>query len=265
MARAAEDLGFESLFVTEHTHHPLGSVLPDGSEIPPGLADRFLHILDPFVALTAAAAATSVLRLGTAICLLPQHDTIAAAKTTATLDWISGGRFIFGVGAGWNVLETANHGIRPRMRWAHMTEQLHAIRAIWSDDTASFAGDHVRFEGVQAFPKPVQKPGPEVLIGGDSDGTRRRVLEVGDGWMPVHDRRGPDLESNIVSLLAAGRDSGRPTSVTVSNVAPDPTVLEGYAMLGVSRLVFAVPTTERAALDTALQKCSAAMRDAALG
>ena len=97
-----------------------------------------------------------------------------------------------------------------------MTEQLHAIRAIWSEDTASFDGSHVKFEGVQAFPKPIQKPGPEVLIGGDSDGTRQRVLEAGDGWMPTHDRSGPDLESNIVSLLAAGRDSGHPTSVSVS-------------------------------------------------
>ena len=264
LARAVEERGFESLFVTEHTHHPAGSVLPDGGEIPPELAEHFIHSPDPFVALTAAASVTTDIRLGTGICLLPQHDTIVAAKATSTLDWISGGRLIFGVGAGWNTLETANHGVDPQTRWARMTEQLHALRAIWTQPSATFEGAYVNFKGVQAYPKPIQDGGPELLIGGDSDGTRRRVLEVADGWMPTHDRSGPDLEPNIAALLASGRESRRPTSVTVSYVPPDPQVLERYAEIGVSRLVFAAPVNELQALLGVLQECESAIRAADL-
>ncbi len=265
LARSAEDAGFESLFVAEHTHHPAASVLPDGSEIPDELAHHFLHCLDPFVALTAAAAATTELKVGTGICLLPQHDTIAIAKTTATLDWISGGRLIFGVAAGWNAAETGNHGVEPSSRWERMAEQLEAIKAIWTEPVASYSGNHVRFEGVQAHPKPVQNPHPEILVGGDSDGTRRRAHDIGTGWMPTHDRSGPDLHDNIRDLIAKGSASGQNTTVTVSYVPPDPAILTTYAELGASRLVFLVPTNSGSDFGEALEACTAAMSEADLG
>ena len=264
LARKAEDAGFESLFVAEHTHYPTGSVLPDGADIPDELAYHFLHCLDPFVALTAAAAATSDLKVGTGICLLPQHDTIAVAKATATLDWISGGRLIFGVAAGWNAKETNNHGVEPSSRWDRMAEQLMAIKAIWTEPVASYKGQHVRFEGVQAYPKPVQEPHPEILIGGDSYGNRARGHDIGTGWMPTHDRSGPDLHDNIQELIAKGKQTGRNTTVTVSYVPPDPGILTTYAELGVSRLVFLVPTDSEASLQDALAACASAMRDADL-
>ncbi len=265
LARAAEDSGFESLFVTEHTHHPAASVLPDGSAVPDELAHHFLHCLDPFVALTAAACATSEIKLGTGICLLPQHDTIAVAKTTATLDWISGGRFIFGVAAGWNAVEANNHGVEPSTRWQRMAEQIEAIKAIWTQPVASYAGRHVSFEGVQAYPKPLQDPHPEVLIGGDSVGNRRRAHDMATGWMPTHDRSGPDLHDNIKALVKKGRQTGRNTTVTVSYVPPEPSLLTTYAELGASRLVFLVPTDSEAALGEALTACTSAMRQADLG
>ena len=179
----AEQAGFELLLVVEHTHIPVSreTPFPAGGELPP----KYLQTLDPFVALAAAAAATSSIRLGTGVCLLPQRDPIVTAKATATLDQMSNGRFEFGVGAGWNVEEIRNHGIEPGARFAVMREKVEAVKRIWTEDEAEFSGKHVRFDALFLWPKPKQKkPHPPVLVGGYGPRVLERVVAYGDGWLP---------------------------------------------------------------------------------
>jgi probable F420-dependent oxidoreductase len=206
LARAAEDHGFESLFVPEHTHIPASreTPYPGGGELP----REYSHTLDPFVALTAAAAATSTLKLGTGICLVIQRDPITTAKEVATLDRISGGRFLFGVGAGWNREEMRDHGTDPRQRLAVMRERVLAMKELWTQDEASFHGEHVDFERAWSWPKPAQQPHPPVLVGGVGPRALDRVLEYGDEWMPnMRDLStlGPRVAELRERAVAAGR------------------------------------------------------------
>jgi probable F420-dependent oxidoreductase len=164
LARAAEERGFESLWLPEHTHIPASrrSPWPGGPQLP----KEYWHTLDPFVALSAAAAVTRTIKLATGICLLIERDTITTAKEVASLDLLSGGRFIFGIGAGWNAEEMENHGTDFKTRWRRMREQIAAMKRIWCDDEAEYHGDFVNFDPIWSWPKPVQKPHPPILLGG---------------------------------------------------------------------------------------------------
>ena len=188
MARLAEERGHESLFFPEHTHIPASrrSPYPGGDELP----RKYSHTFDLFVAVAAAVTATSRLRVGSGICLVIERDPITTAKEVASVDYLSGGRFEFGVGAGWNREEMANHGTDPRQRMAILAERVEAMKAIWTEDEASYAGEHVSFERIWSWPKPAQRPHPPVLIGGNGPGVLDRVLAFGDAWFPNHARNG---------------------------------------------------------------------------
>jgi len=181
LAREAEARGYESLFVTEHTHIPVsaGMVARDGGP----LDEKYRRTHDPFVALAFAAAATERLVIGTSVCLVIEHDPIVLAKEISTLDQLSGGRFVFGVGAGWNKPEMRNHGTDPATRHGNMRERVEAMRAIWRDDEAEYHGKHVDFDPIWQWPKPVNGSVP-VYIGGNGPRVEDRVLRYGDGWMP---------------------------------------------------------------------------------
>src|SRR6059058_5432502 len=182
LAREAEARNFESLWVPEHTHIPTSRRSPfaGGQQLP----EQYKHTLDPFVALTAAAAATERLRIGTGICLIIQRDPITTAKEVASLDRLSGGRFLFGAGAGWNREEMADHGTDPDRRFGLMRERIEAMKAIWTEDEASYHGRYVDFDPIWSWPKPLQRPHPPVLVGGNGAKVLDRVLAFGDEWMP---------------------------------------------------------------------------------
>ncbi len=239
LGRAAEDEGFESLFVPEHTHIPSSreTPFPSGGDLPREYARTF----DPFVALTAVAAVTQRLKLGFGICLVVERDPIVTAKEVASLDHLSDGRVLFGVGAGWNREEMAHHGTDPRTRYALLAERVEAMKRIWTEEEASYHGDHVDFEGVWSWPKPAQRPHPPVLVGGEGPSALDRVLAYGEGWLPRSNT--PDLEDRIRELHRRTDELGRARPpVTVFRAPADPAVLEGYAQAGVSRCLLNLPS-----------------------
>jgi len=210
LARWLEDHGFESLFLGEHTHLPVAA-----HRYGDGVSEAYRKFYDPFVALTAAAAVTTRLKVGTAVCLVPEHHPISLAKRVATLDQVSGGRFLFGIGTGWNTEEIANHGVAWKDRWKVTRERVLAMRAIWSNDQAEFHGEFVDFAPIHCWPKPVQRPWPKVLIGGGMKPAviARRVVEFGDGWIPLDGADHAEfLESTLAAIRGecerAGRDFG---------------------------------------------------------
>jgi probable F420-dependent oxidoreductase len=245
LAAALEARGFESLFVCEHTHIPVSrrTPFPSGGEIP----KRYLHTHDPFVALSFAAAATRKLVLGTGICLVAQRDPIVTAKCVASLDVLSGGRFVFGIGAGWNADEMENHGTRYETRFKVMRERVLAMKALWAEEQASFHGEFVRFDPVWSYPKPVQRPHPPILLGGESDHTLKRVVAFCDGWFP---RSGPSFDpKEAVGRLrrmaeAADRDAAS-LSITVFRAPTDPATLAAYRDAGIQRALLEVPDLSR--------------------
>ena len=245
LARELEDRGFESLFVPEHTHIPASrkSAFPGGGPLP----KQYAHTLDPFVTLSWAAAVTTRLRLGTGICLVPQRDPIVTAKSIASLDMMSGGRFVFGMGGGWNVEEMEDHGATYRTRFAMLREHVLAMKALWSEEEASFSGDHVSFEASWSWPKPVQKPHPPLLLGGESDYTLRRVVDYCDGWFP-RARGGFDPDASMTRLRRMADEAGRDAStltVSVFGAPADAQTLESYAQAGIARAVLALPSGDR--------------------
>jgi probable F420-dependent oxidoreductase len=203
LAPAAEQLGFESLWVAEHSHIPVSrqSPYPAGGELP----RHYFHTMDPFVALTVAAAASKTIRVATGICLLIERDPIHTAKETASLDLVSNGRLIFGVGGGWNREEMADHGTEFSSRWKLLRERVEAIKAMWTEDEAEYHGDMVDFGPTWCWPKPVQKPHPPVLLGGSGPKILERVVRYADGWMP---NRGNAIE-RIPELQEMARAAGR--------------------------------------------------------
>ena len=251
LARALEDRGFESLFLCEHTHIPTSrrTPWPAGGELP----KEYSHTHDPFVALAFAAAATTKLKLGTAICLVPQRDPIVTAKSVASLDTLSGGRFVFGIGGGWNVDEMENHGAVYETRFKLLRERVLAMKALWTEDAAAFHGEFVDFDPVWAYPKPMQKPHPPVILGGETEHTLRRVVAFCDGWLP---RAGAAFEpvEGMARLRqaaeAAGRDMASLT-VTVFRAPAEAAALEAYAEAGITRALLALPSADR---DTALRR-----------
>jgi probable F420-dependent oxidoreductase len=248
LAREAEARGFESLWVPEHTHIPVSrrTPYPAGGDLP----REYMHTLDPFVALTAAAMATTRLRVGTGVVLLPQRDTIVTAKEVASVDFVSNGRFEFGVGGGWNVDEMENHGTVYTTRFRRMTEQVRAMQAIWTEETAEFHGDHVDFDPVWLYPKPVQKPHPPVLFGGETVHTLKRVVAFGDGWFPR--ARDPErLIAGMADLANLATEAGRdPKTISVSAFgAPgDAAVLDRFRVAGVTRAILRLPSEPRDAI-----------------
>ncbi len=245
LARALEARGFESLFVCEHTHIPVSrrTPFPGGGDLP----KRYSHTHDPFVALSFAAAATRKLVLGTGICLVTEHDPIVTAKSVASLDRLSGGRFVFGIGAGWNAEEMENHGTRYDTRFRLMRERVMAMKALWTHEEAAFRGEMVRFDPVWSYPKPAQHPHPPILLGGESDHTLRRVVAFCDGWFP---RPGPGFDAKeAVGRLhrmgsAAGRDLST-LSITVFGAAADARTLAAYQEAGIQRALLQIPDLGR--------------------
>lgn len=239
VARAAEDAGFESLFVAEHTHIPAGRATPypGGGELP----KQYSHTLDPFVALTAAACVTERLRVGTGVCLVMERDPLVTAKEAASLDVVSGGRFLFGVGGGWNREEMANHGTDPARRWEVLRERVHAIKALWTQDAAEFHGAHVDFDPVWQWPKPVQRPHPPVLIGGSGPSAFERLLDYGDEWMPIAGRARLAEKIPELQRLAAERGRGE-VPVTVYGCRADRDVIRHYGEAGVGRCLLMLPS-----------------------
>lgn len=245
LAAELEQRGYESLFVPEHTHIPTSrqSPWPGGAELP----QEYWHTYDPFVSLSFAAAATRTLKLGTGICLLPQRDTLVTAKLVASLDRMSGGRFIFGIGGGWNKEEMAHHGTEYRSRFQRMEEQVRAMQRLWTDDAAGFAGEHVTFSESLSYPKPLQTPYPPIVLGGESDHTLRRVVDFCDGWLP-RARHGFDAAENMQRLRAMAERQGRPMttlSVSVFGARADADTLQAYRDAGITRAILPLPPAPR--------------------
>jgi probable F420-dependent oxidoreductase len=241
LGRLAEEYGFESLWFPEHTHIPVSreTPYPAGGDLP----DEYSRIYDPFIGLTAAAAATERLIVGTGICLIVERDPITTAKEVATIDRVSDGRFMFGVGAGWNREEMANHGTEPRTRFGLMRERLEAMVEIWTNDEASYHGRHVDFDPIWSWPKPVQRPHPPILVGGNSDGALDRVVDLADGWIPNPETRLSELPGRIGELQNRAATAGRDRiPVTFYAVKPEADALRRYAEAGVDRAVFYLPS-----------------------
>jgi probable F420-dependent oxidoreductase len=254
VARLAEERGYESLFFPEHTHIPASreTPYPGGRELP----RRYYHPFDLFVAVTAALSATSRLRVGSGVCLVIQRDPIITAKEVASVDFLSGGRFEFGVGAGWNREEMANHGTDPRVRMAVMRERVEAMKAIWTSDEASYRGTYVSFDRIWSWPKPAQRPHPPVLVGGDGPGVLDRVLAFGDAWIPNY---APSGILERAKELRARAD--RPVGLMVMGVPADPRVLESYAKVGFSRAVHWLPSAPRGPVERASDAFEAAVAE----
>jgi probable F420-dependent oxidoreductase len=245
LGRELEERGFESLFVPEHTHIPASrlSPWPGGAELP----KEYSHSYDPFVALSFAAAVTKNLMLGTGICLLPQRDTITTAKSVASLDRMSDGRFLFGIGGGWNKEEMAQHGTEYKTRFARMKEQVIAMKGLWQEEAAEFHGDFVNFDASWQHPKPVQSPNPPVLLGGETDYTLRRIVDYCDGWLP-RARQGFDAIENTARLKRIADEAGRDMSSLTINIfgaAPDKSILDNYREAGIHRSILPLPSADR--------------------
>ena len=245
LARALEDRGFDSLFVPEHTHIPTSrkSSFPGGGELP----KRYSQTHDPFVGLSFAAAATKKLKLGTGILLVPQHEPIVTAKAIASLDQLSGGRFIFGIGGGWNVEEMENHGAKYQTRFKQMREHVLAMKELWTKDEASYDGEFVKFDRVWSWPKPAQRPHPPIILGGETDHTLRRVIEYCDGWFP-RPRGGFDCVQGVARLRQMAEKAGRdPATITtiVFGAANDAKALESYDKAGIQSALLAIPDESR--------------------
>ena len=244
LGRALEERGFSSLFLPEHTHIPTSrrTPPPTGEAV---LREEYRRTLDPLVALAGVASVTERLRVGTGICLVAQRDPIVTAKAVATLDNLSDGRFVFGIGFGWNEDELEHHGVAMAQRRAVAREHVLAMRRLWTEDEASFDGERVSFSPSWSWPKPIQRPGPPVLIGG-APGPKlfAHIAEYADGWLPIGGR---GVKGALGDLAAAVERAGRdPASVRVVPFAtlPDQGKLDYYASLGIEEVVTQLPSAE---------------------
>jgi len=263
LGRALEERGFESVWAPEHSHIPLSrkSSFPSGGDLP----KQYYDVMDPFVTLTAAAAATQKLKIGTGVCLVIQRDTIQTAKLVASIDQLSGGRFLFGIGGGWNQDEMEDHGTVYPTRFKKMREQIEAMKAIWTENKPEYHGDIVNFDTMMTWPKPVQKPHPPVIIGGMFPHAARRALRYGDGWIP-HSRR-PQYE-DVTDFLPqfrqmaaeAGRDPAT-VPITVWGVGEAVDRLQRYRDQGVARIVVSLPSEPAEKTLPTLDRWAALIRD----
>jgi probable F420-dependent oxidoreductase len=255
LARMVEQRGQESLWLAEHTHIPATRESPwvGGRDLPP----KYWHMYDLFVALTAAATATTRLRVASGICLVIERDPIITAKEVASVDHLSGGRLMFGIGAGWNREEMRNHGTDPRKRMAVMRERVEAMQAIWTQHEASYSGEHVAFERIWSYPKPAQRPHPPVLIGGEGPTVLDRILSFGDGWLPRY-RSDTGVFERIEELRARAE---RPVEVDMMSLPADPHALERVHDAGVRRAIRWLPSGGRSTVEQALERWEDAIAD----
>jgi probable F420-dependent oxidoreductase len=254
LARLVEERGQESLFFAEHSHIPSSreTPYPEGGELP----RKYLHTYDLFVTLMAAAATTTKLRVGSGISLVIERDPIHTAKEVASIDVLSGGRLEFGVGAGWNREEMANHGTDPRTRMALLQERVEAMKAIWTEDEASYHGKFVNFDRIWSWPKPAQRPHPPVIVGGNGPTVLDRVLAFGDAWMPNYTPEG------ILDRAAELRQrADRPIEPMIIGVPADPGVLEEFEKAGFRRALHWLPSAGRGPVERALERYEGAIAE----
>lgn len=252
LARMAEDRGFESIWFPEHTHIPASreTPYPAGGELP----REYTRTLDPFVALAAAAAVTSTIKVGTGVCLVTERDPIVLAKEVATLDRVSDGRLLFGVGAGWNREELRHHGTDPAKRMRVLAERVEAMKAIWTEDEASYAGEFVAFDRIWSWPKPVQRPHPPIFIGGHGPKVFDRVVDLGDAWLPM--LVGPD-EHMVAEVARLREHAGFRVPVSLYGGASKPERLQRYAEGGFDRIVCHIPPTDLGGVEARMDELQA--------
>jgi probable F420-dependent oxidoreductase len=261
LGRALEERGFESVWAPEHSHIPLSrkTPWPGGGELP----KQYYDCMDPFVSLTAAAAATTGLKLGTGVCLVNQRDPIQTAKLVASLDQLSGGRFLFGIGIGWNQDEMENHGTVYETRAKLVRERVEAMKAIWTEAKAEYHGEFVNFDPMMAWPKPVQKPHPPIIVGGGYPQAARRALRYGDGWIPITGRA--PMENALAGFRRMAEEVGRDPAtvpITAFGVAEDPDLLRRYRDIGVARSVVSLPSEKEDTILPVLDRWAALIRAA---
>ncbi len=242
LAQAAEERGFESLWFPEHSHIPLSrkSPWPGGAELP----KQYYDCMDPFVALATAASVTKSIKLCTGICLIIQRDVIQLAKEVATLDQLSNGRVILGIGAGWNAEEMADHGTEFKTRMSLMAERVAALKVIWTESKPEFSGKFVNFEPMMTWPKPVQKPHPQILVGGGFPHAAKRAISYGDGWMPIGGR-GWDVLETLPQFRQMAAEAGKNPDdlpVTIFAAADDGDEIKRYQDAGITRVAFSLPS-----------------------
>lgn len=240
LAPALEDRGFESFWAPEHSHIPTSRVSPwgGGAELP----KRYYDVIDPFVGLATAAVVTKKLKLATGVCLIIQRDPIQLAKEVATLDYLSGGRFLFGIGAGWNREEMADHGTDPKTRIKLMAERVAMLKTIWTETKPEFKGEFQSFEPMMTWPKPVQKPHPPILVGGAMPHAARRAIAYGDGWIPLGGR-GADVLNQLPRFRQMAAEAGRDADslpVSVFGAQIDEDLLKQYRDAGIERVTFSL-------------------------
>ena len=257
IARMAEERGFESLVFPEHTHIPVSrkTPYPAGGDLP----KQYWHTYDPFAACMHAAAATEQLRVGTGLCLVIERDPIVTAKEVASVDRLSGGRFLFGVGAGWNLEEMENHGTDPAKRFGVLRERVEAMKAIWTEDEPEYHGKYVDFDPIWSWPKPVQEPHPPILLGGNGRTVAERVLAYADEWYP--NRWGDDdrFLARVEKMRRRAREeAGRDIGVTVALAPTDPEGIERFENAGVHRTIWYLPSAGRDEVEKALDDYAAA-------
>jgi len=262
LGRALEQRGFDSLWAPEHSHIPLSrqSPFPAGGDLP----KKYYDVMDPFVTLAAAAAATTRLKVATGICLIVQRDPIQTAKEVASLDQISGGRFLFGIGAGWNAEEMRDHNTEFKTRFGLMQERVEAMKVIWTKSKPEYTGRFVKFPPMMTWPKPVQKPHPPVIVGGAFPFGARRALAYGDGWLP-HARR--PAYGEVLGMLPEFRkmaaEAGRAPDtvpITVFGVAEEADLIKRYRDAGVARIIFNLPAAKADEVLPVLDRCASLMR-----
>jgi probable F420-dependent oxidoreductase len=249
-----EQRGFESFWAPEHSHIPLSRKSPWGGG--PELPKRYYDVIDPFVGLATAAMTTKTLKLGTGVCLIIQRDVLQLAKEVATLDLLSGGRFLFGIGAGWNREEMADHGTDPKTRIALMAERVDILKTIWTQTKPAYDGKFQSFEPMMTWPKPVQKPHPPILVGGAFPHAANRAIAYGDGWIPLGGR-GADILEQLPRVRQMAAEAGRePDSLSISvfGAAMDADELKQYRDAGVERVVFSLESEKADTVQPVLDK-----------
>lgn len=259
LARALEERGFESVWAPEHSHIPLSrkSPWPGGGELP----KRYYDCMDPFVSLTAAAAATQRLRIGTGVCLVNQRDPIQLAKLVASIDQVSGGRFLFGIGIGWNQDEMENHGTVFETRAKLVRERVEAMKEIWTKSKPEYHGEFVNFDPMMTWPKPVQKPYPPIIVGGGFPQAARRAIRYGNGWIPITGRA--PMENALAKFRELAKEMGRDPAelpITAFGAAEDADLLKRYRDLGVSRVVVSLESEKEDAILPVLDRWAALIR-----
>jgi probable F420-dependent oxidoreductase len=266
LATALEERGFESVWAPEHSHIPLSRTSP----FPPGgdLPKKYFDVMDPFVTLAAAAAATKSLKVGTAICLVVQRDPIQTAKAVASLDQISQGRFLFGVGAGWNAEEMADHGTTDfKGRFELMRERIEAMQAIWTKSKPEYAGKRVNFGPMMTWPKPVQKPHPPIIVGGAFPYGARRAIAYGNGWLPHASRPSyGDITDKLPEFRRMAKEAGRDPAdipVTVYGAPEDSDKLKRYSDEGIERAIYEVASAKADEVMPVLDRIAALIRKCA--